>query len=133
MNVDPLFVAAAAARNRAHAPYSNFKVGAAVQTMEGLIFAGGNVECSSYGLTMCAERVAVFKAVSEGAKRFARVAVFTDSQEPTPPCGACRQVLWDLCGNIEVYLVNAKKEMVCYMLGDLLPLAFDGRQLPPSK
>lgn len=133
----PLFVAATAARNKAHAPYSGFKVGAAVQSLDGMIYSGCNVENASYGLTICAERVAIAKAVSEGARKFSRVAIVADTEDPTAPCGACRQVLWELCGNVEVYLVNLKKQMVCYMLGDLLPLAFDARVLgkapPPSK
>jgi cytidine deaminase len=140
MTIDPLFVAAAAARNRAHAPYSGFRVGAAVQAADGIIYAGCNVESASYGLTICAERVAVAKAISEGARRFTRVAVVTDTDDLTPPCGACRQLLWELCGNIEVYMVNLNKQMVCYMLGDLLPLPFDARLLttggkapPPGK
>jgi cytidine deaminase len=130
MNSDPLFVAAAAARNKAHAPFSNFKVGAAVQAADGIIYTGCNVESASYGLTICAERVAITKAISEGSKRFTRVAVFAETEELTPPCGACRQVLWELCGNVEVCLLNHKKQMVCYMLADLLPLAFDARLLP---
>jgi cytidine deaminase len=129
MSADPLFIAAAAARNKAYAPFSNFKVGAAVKSADGLIYSGCNVECASYGLTMCAERVAITKAISEGARRFTQIAIFTETDELTPPCGACRQVMWELCGNIEVYLLNHKKQMVCYMLGDLLPLAFDATQL----
>ena len=129
MTTDPLFVAAAAARTRAYAPFSAFRVGAAVQAADGTIYSGCNVESASFGLTICAERVAVAKAVSEGARKFTRLAVVADTDELTPPCGACRQLLWELCGNVEVYLVNLKKQMVCYMLGDLLPLAFDARLL----
>jgi cytidine deaminase len=129
MTADPLFIAAAAARNKAHAPFSGFKVGAAVQSADGLIYSGCNVESASYGLTQCAERVAIAKAISEGSRKFTRIAVYAETEEPTPPCGACRQVLWELCGNVEVYLLNHKKQMVCYMLGDLLPLAFDGATL----
>jgi cytidine deaminase len=132
MSADPLFIAAAAVRNKAHAPWSGFKVGAAVQSADGLIYAGCNVESASYGLTMCAERVALGKAVSEGSRKFTRVAIYAETDELTPPCGACRQVLWELCGNVEVYLLNHKKQMVCYMLGDLLPLAFDGKALRPG-
>jgi cytidine deaminase len=129
MNADPLFVAAAAVRNKAHAPYSNFKVGAAVQGTDGLIYAGCNVESASYGLTVCAERAAICKAISEGSRKFSRVAVYTETEELTPPCGACRQLLWELCGNVEVFLLNHKKQVVCYMLGDLLPLAFDATKI----
>ena len=132
MSADPLFVAAAAARNKAHAPFSKFKVGAAVQAADGIIYTGCNVESASYGLTICAERVAVCKAVSEGSRRFTRVAVFVETDELTPPCGACRQLLWELCGDVEVYLLNHKKQMVCYRLADLLPLPFDARSLGVS-
>jgi cytidine deaminase len=135
MTTDPLFVAAAAARNRAHAPFSGFRVGAAVQAVDGIIYSGCNIESASFGLTLCAERVAITKAISEGARRFTRVAVVADTEDLTPPCGACRQLLWELCGNVEVYMVNLKKQMVCYMLGDLIPLPFDARLLtpPPGK
>lgn len=133
MSVDPLYVAAAAARNKAHAPFSNFKVGAALEAMDGLIYAGCNVESASYGLTICAERVALVKAVSDGIRKFRRIAIFAETDDPTPPCGACRQLLWELCGNIEVHLVNHKKQSVCYMLGsDLLPMPFDSTLLKPS-
>jgi cytidine deaminase len=132
MTSDPLLVAAAAVRNKAHAPFSNFKVGAAVQSADGLIHAGCNVESASYGLTVCAERVAVCRAIAEGSRRFTRVAVYADTDELTPPCGACRQLLWELCGNVEVVLANAKKQQVSYMLADLLPLAFDARLLKPA-
>jgi cytidine deaminase len=129
MNADPLFIAAAAARNKAFAPYSNFKVGAAIQAVDGIIYSGCNVESASYGLTLCAERIAVCKAISEGSRKFARIAIFTETEELTAPCGACRQLLWELCGDMEVYLLNHKKQMVCYKLGDLLPLPFDARAL----
>ncbi|CAN5300465.1 cytidine deaminase [soil metagenome] len=132
MNADPLFIAAAAVRNKAHAPFSNFKVGAAVQAADGIVYAGCNVESASYGLTICAERVAITKAISEGSRKFSRIAVYTESDELTPPCGACRQLLWELCGNVEIYLLNHKKQMVCYMLGDLLPLPFDQSKLKGS-
>ena len=129
MSADPLFIAAAAARNKAYAPFSGFKVGAAVQASDGIIYGGCNVESASYGLTVCAERVALCKAISEGTRRFTRVAVYAETEELTPPCGACRQLLWELCGDVEVFLLNHKKQMVCYKLADLLPLAFDARVL----
>ncbi len=134
MNTDPLLIAAAAARNKAHAPFSNFKVGAAVQALDGIIYTGCNVESASYGLTICAERVAITKAISEGARRFSRIAIYCETDELTPPCGACRQLLWELAGNIEVCLINHKKQMVAYMLDVLLPLPFDTRSLqkPPG-
>ena len=96
---DPLVDAALAARGFAHAPFSMFKVGAALQAEDGRVFTGCNVENATYGLTMCAERVAIFKAISEGARRFLRIAVAADTETLTPPCGACRQILWEFCGN----------------------------------
>lgn len=132
MSADPLFVAAAAVRNKAYAPFSNFKVGAAVQASDGIIYAGCNVESASYGLTICAERVAICRAIAEGSRKFARIAVYAETEELTPPCGACRQFLWELCGDVEVFLLNHKKQMVCYKLGDLIPLAFDARTMGKS-
>src|SRR2546423_11357553 len=96
-----LIEAARAVRLRAHAPFSRFLVGAALEAADGRVFTGCNVESATYGLTICAERVAAFKAISEGVRRFRRIAVVADTQEPTPPCGACRQVLWELGGDLE--------------------------------
>jgi cytidine deaminase len=124
-----LLEAAAAARLNAHAPFSRFLVGAALEAADGQIVAGCNVESASYGLTMCAERVAVFRAVAEGRRRFVRVAIVTDTPTPTPPCGACRQVLWEFGGDLEVVLANLQGETARYRLKDLLPLAFDARLL----
>jgi cytidine deaminase len=123
--MDPLIDAAIRARENAHAPFSGFKVGAAVETDSGEIHAGCNVESVSYGLTMCAERVAVFKAISAGARRFRRAAVATAAEKLTPPCGACRQVLWELCGDIELVLANAQGKTESIRLKDLLPRPFD--------
>jgi cytidine deaminase len=120
-----LFRAALEARERAHAPFSHFPVGAAIESEDGRIFGGCNVENSSYGLTICAERAAIFRAVAEGARRFTRIAVVADTDKPTPPCGACRQVLWDLCGDLEVVLSNLKGEVEVFRLANLLPRAFD--------
>ncbi|QOY89488.1 cytidine deaminase [Paludibaculum fermentans] len=125
MELDALKEAALQARLRAHAPFSNFQVGAALQAQDGRIFGGCNVENSSYGLTMCAERTAIFRAVAEGAKRFTRIAIVADTEKLTPPCGACRQVLWDLCGDLEVILFNPQGETETCRLRDLLPRAFD--------
>ena len=126
-----LINAARAARERAFAPYSTFKVGAALETADGTIVTGCNIENSTYGLTLCAERVAVFKAVSEGYREFRRVAVVADTQDPTPPCGPCRQILWEFCGDIEVVLANLTEEKGSYRLKDLLPMPFDARLLRP--
>jgi len=128
-SADPLVTAARAARERAVAPYSRFKVGAALETTDGTIVTGCNVENSTYGLTVCAERVAVLKAVSEGYREFRRIAVVADTQDPTPPCGPCRQILWEFCGDIEVVLANLTEEKGTYRMKDLLPLPFDARLL----
>jgi cytidine deaminase len=117
--------AALDARALAHAPFSRFLVGAAIEAEDGRIFGGCNVENSSYGLTMCAERTAIFRAVAEGAKRFTRIAVVADTQKLTPPCGACRQVLWDLCGDMDVLLFNLEGREETLRLSELLPRAFD--------
>jgi cytidine deaminase len=122
---DALKQAALDARQRAHAPFSHFLVGAAVETADGRIWPGCNVENSSYGLTMCAERTAIFSAVAAGARHFVRCAVVVDTPKLTPPCGACRQVLWDLCGDLEILLFNLQGDEVTYRLTDLLPHAFD--------
>ncbi|MCM3878540.1 MAG: cytidine deaminase [Vicinamibacterales bacterium] len=113
------------ARDRAHAAYSNFKVGAAIETADGRIFTGTNIENATYGLTMCAERIAIFKAVSEGYRAFRRIAVVADTDRPTTPCGACRQVLWEFGGNIEVILADLQKVRARHQLKDLLPHPFD--------
>src|SRR5438045_8721927 len=101
-----LFDAALRVRQNAHAPFSKFKVGAAIEDEAGRIFTGCNVENATYGLTICAERVAVFKAISEGARKFRRVAVAADTDVLTPPCGACRQILWEFWGDGESVLGN---------------------------
>jgi cytidine deaminase len=129
MTADPLVAAATAARTRAFAPYSHFQVGAALEAEDGTVVAGCNVESASYGLTMCAERTAVFKGVSEGQRRFTRVAVVTDTDAPTPPCGACRQVLWEFAPDAEVLLANLKGTVLRFTVRELLPAAFDARQL----
>jgi len=117
--------AAKAAREFAHAPFSNFKVGAALHTRSGKIFTGCNVENASYGLTICAERTAIVKAVSEGEKEFDAIVVVTDTDKLTPPCGACRQFIWEFCGDIPVIMANLKGEVRRDRSGALLPYAFD--------
>jgi cytidine deaminase len=124
-----LLEAAGAARQHAYAAFSNFRVGAALETSDGKILTGCNVENATYGLTICAERVAVFKAISEGYRSFTRVAVVADTAEPTPPCGACRQILWEFGGDLEVILGNLSGEKARYRLKDLLPHPFDARLL----
>ena len=133
MTPDSLVAAAVEARSMAVAPYSGFRVGAAIQADDGTIIAGCNVESASYGLTMCAERVALFAAVARGYRRFSRVAVVTDTAAPTPPCGACRQVLWEFAPDAEVILVNLSGDVVRYTVRELIPHAFDAKQLAPPK
>jgi cytidine deaminase len=124
-----LVEAARKARGKAVAPHSRFRVGAAVETARGKVYTGCNIENASYGLTLCAERVAIFKAVSEGERRFKRVAVVADTRRLTPPCGACRQILWEFCGNCEVILANLKGKVAVHRMKELLPVPFDKRQL----
>ena len=124
-----LISAARRARRRAQARFSGFKVGAALEAADGTIITGCNIENATYGLTMCAERVAMFKALSEGYMKFRRVAVVADTDAPTPPCGPCRQILWEFGGDLEVLLANLKRQTGTYRLADLLPLPFDARLL----
>lgn len=126
---DPLIEAALAARENAFAPYSRFKVGAALQDKEGRVFTGCNIENASYGLTLCAERVAVFKAVSEGARKFTRIVVAADTDTLTPPCGACRQILWEFCGNARITLVNLSGQRQDFHIADIFPRPFDANFL----
>ncbi|MCZ2080019.1 MAG: cytidine deaminase [Bryobacteraceae bacterium] len=127
--MDGLMAAALAARANALAPFSGFRVGAAVEDDNGRIHTGCNIENASFGLTICAERVAVFKALSEGSRAFRRLAVAADSDRLTPPCGACRQILWEFCGNIEVVLVNLTGNTESHRMSDLLPEPFDASLL----
>jgi len=127
--MNDLIEAARKVRERAYAPYSQFLVGAAVSTMDGQIFAGCNVENSSYGLTICAERTAIFKAVSEGQTEITGLAVVVDTEQATPPCGACRQVMWEVCGDIPVVLANLEGELVRTTVLELLPVPFDENNL----
>ena len=128
---DPKDLIAAARRAREHAvaTFSQFKVGAALETADGTVITGCNVENATYGLTICAERVAIFKALSDGHRRFTRIAVVADTEEPTPPCGACRQILWEFGGDLEVVLANLTDAAGTHRLKDLLPLPFDARLL----
>jgi cytidine deaminase len=125
----PLVEAARRARDHAVAQFSKFKVGAALETRDGVVITGCNVENATYGLTICAERVAMFKALSEGHRTFSRVAIVADTDDPTPPCGACRQILWEFGGDLEIVLANLTHEKGVYRLKDLLPLPFDARLL----
>jgi cytidine deaminase len=120
-----LIGAASRARENSHSPYSQFRVGAALRANSGRIFTGCNIENSSFGLTVCAERVAVFKALSEGERRFDAIAVVADTERLTPPCGACRQILWEFCRDAEVVLANLSGQITTRRVPDLLPDAFD--------
>ena len=124
-----LIGAARRARRHAVATFSSFKVGAALETTDGTVITGCNVENATYGLTICAERVAMFKALSEGHRRFTRIVVVADTPDPTPPCGACRQILWEFGGDLEVLLANLRRLHGRHQLADLLPLPFDARLL----
>jgi len=126
---DSLATGALAARENAHAPYSHFRVGAALEDTGGRVHTGCNVENATYGLTLCAERVAVFKAISEGSRSFRRIAIAADTETLTPPCGACRQILWEFCGDIEILLVNPRGKSETLRLKELFPRAFDASYL----
>jgi cytidine deaminase len=129
MKDDDLIVAATAARGHARADYSDFKAGAAIRTADGKMYTGCNIENASYGLTVCAERVALLKALSEGASAFVEIAIVTDAGVVTPPCGACRQLLWEYCGDIVIFLHSTKGLDERWRLGDLLPHPFERRNL----
>ncbi len=122
---DALTAAALAARENAFAPYSKFRVGAAIEDIDGRIHTGCNVENATYGLTVCAERVALLKAISEGVRQFRRVAIAADTDALTPPCGACRQILWEFCDDVQIVLVNLHGQTETHRLKDLFPKPFD--------
>ena len=128
-DANELVTLARRAREHACAAYSQFKVGAALETVDGTVITGCNVENATYWLTICAERVAMFKALSEGHRRFTRIAVVADTEAPTPPCGACRQILWEFGGDLDIVLANLTRQTGRHRLKDLLPLPFDARLL----
>lgn len=130
MSDEELIERAKKARLAAHAPYSNFDVGAALLTTDGRVYTGCNIENSAYGLSMCAERVAIFKAVSEGARELLKVAVVTDHERLTPPCGCCRQMIWEFAAEeTEVIMANLDGDVRKFEIKELLPEAFDSRFL----
>ena len=129
MNFQSLAEKAVEAKSKALPTYSNFHVGAALLTEDDKVYTGCNIESSSYSLTICAERTAIFKAISEGEKRFKAIAVAGDTEGFISPCGACRQVISDLCGNIDVVLINSKNETKVMKTSELLPLAFGDKDL----
>jgi cytidine deaminase len=126
---EELVKAAIEAREQAVAPYSKFKVGAVVETADGEIFKGCNIESSSYGLTVCAERVAIWKALSEGNRKFTRLVVVADTETLTPPCGTCRQIIWEFCRDATVIFANLNGQSESFNMAELLPRAFDSRFL----
>jgi cytidine deaminase len=121
--------AARGAREHACADFSHFAVGAALETADGTIVTGCNIENATYGLTVCAERVALWKALSDGHRKFRRIAVVAPPEAPTPPCGACRQLLWEFAGDVEVILGNLEGETARHRMAELLPQPFDARLL----
>jgi cytidine deaminase len=129
MKAADLVRAATKAREHARAHHSGFRVGAALETTAGRVFTGCNVENSTYGLTVCAERVAIWKALSEGESAFRKLAVVADTDLLTPPCGACRQIIWEYCGDIRITLANLSGETARYRMGELFPQPFDNRFL----
>ena len=129
INTEDLLAAASRARERAVAPFSNFRVGAAIETVDGKVYTGCNIESASYGLTVCAERVAIWKALSEGATSFSRLVIVADTETPTPPCGTCRQIIWEYCRDTNLVLANLRGETQVTNIHDLLPRAFDARFL----
>ena len=128
-NFPPLIEAATKARLQSLAPFSNFLVGAALRTADGKVYIGCNVESASYGLTVCAERVAIWKALSEGERQFKELAIVADTDTLTPPCGTCRQIIWEFCKNAAIVLANLKGETEVVSIKELLPRAFDARFL----
>ena len=129
MNYDLLAQKAVEAKKNALPTYSKFHVGSVVMTEEGKIYSGSNIESSSYSLTMCAERIAIFKAISEGERKFKAIAIAGDTDDYISPCGACRQVISDLCGNIDVIMVNGKGDYKINKTSELLPFAFSDDDL----
>ena len=128
-SVELLYQAALSARERAMALYSGFKVGATLQCEDGTLVTGCNIESSSYGLTICAERNALFKAISEGKREFARMVIVADTEQLTPPCGACRQVLWDFAPRVEIIIANLEGKQMSFSMTDLLPHPFGSHLL----
>lgn len=129
MNHTQLAEKAVEAKKTALPPYSNFHVGAALLTSEGKLYLGGNIETASYSLTICAERTAIFKAISEGERRFSAIAIASDSPDYCPPCGACRQVIKDLCGDIDVVMTNGNNDIKVMKISELIPFAFGDEDL----
>lgn len=130
MDYKELAEKAVEAKSKSVSPYSNFHVGAALLSEDNKVYLGGNIETSSYSLTICAERVALFKAMSEGERNFKAIAIASDDESFCPPCGACRQVMHDLCGDeLDIVMVNQKNELKILKLSELFPLPFGDSNL----
>jgi len=129
MTAEQVLQQALQAREHALASFSRFKVGAALLTSSGKVYTGCNIENVTYGLTVCAERVALWKALSEGERSFVRMAVASDANPPAAPCGACRQLLWEFCGDLEIVIGNLLGGREFHRLADLFPRPFDQRSL----
>jgi cytidine deaminase len=132
-DLQSLIEAAQAARSHSVAPFSNFPVGAAVRTESGKVYTGCNVESASYGLTVCAERVAIWKALSEGERHFTELAVVADTETLTPPCGTCRQIIWEFARGATIVFANLEGKSEIFHIAELLPRAFDARFLKGKK
>ena len=128
-DIESLIEAAKRARMQSVAPFSNFRVGAAIKTADGKVYTGCNVESASYGLTVCAERVAIWKALSEGERQFTDLAVVADTETLTPPCGTCRQIIWEFARGAKIVFANLEGQSEEFQIADLLPRAFDARFL----
>ena len=128
-DIESLIEAAKRARMQSVAPFSNFRVGAAIRTADGKVYTGCNVESASYGLTVCAERVAIWKALSEGERQFTDLAVVADTETLTPPCGTCRQIIWEFARGAKIVFANLEGQSEEFQIADLLPRAFDARFL----
>jgi cytidine deaminase len=126
---ESLIEAAKHVRSQSVAPFSNFLVGAAVRAASGKVYTGCNIESASYGLTVCAERIAIWKALSEGERQFTELAIVADTETLTPPCGTCRQIIWEFARNATIVFANLNGESDKFHIGDLLPRAFDARFL----
>lgn len=129
MKIENLINASIDAKKFSYSPYSKFRVGAALLTEDDQIIQGSNIENSSYGLTICAERVAIFKAYSEGIRKFKAIAISSDDKNFCPPCGACRQIIWELCGDIDVILIDGKGNSKTFKASEFLPYPFGDENL----
>lgn len=133
MEIKNLIDNAIEAKQYSYSPYSKFRVGAALLTLEDEIITGCNIENASYGLTICAERVAIFKAYSEGKRKFKAIAISSDDTNFCPPCGACRQIIWELCGDIDVILIDGNRNTKKFKASEFLPYPFGDENLKGVK